>query len=175
MKLRLPSFDLSFRETRLAGRMSRLGNRLVRAPYFRGHGVHSPFVYAIVREVFMRKELMEGDRTIYDTLLDRGVSRRRAVQLQNLAIHCGFADFGYDEPRGDLWILSEQVPDGMLLEWVARAAEQRRTVVVLNPYANRERMALCMGIVLRHRSTTVDNRAYLLVFNNHLPKQHFRI
>ena len=35
--------------------------------------------------------------------------------------------------------------------------------------------ALCAQIVSGHRSTTVDNRAYLLIFNNYLPKQHFRI
>jgi len=34
---------------------------------------------------------------------------------------------------------------------------------------------LCRQIVAAHRSTTVDNRGYLLIFNNNLPKQHFRI
>ena len=29
---------------RLSGRMAELRNRLSRARYFRGHGVHSPFV-----------------------------------------------------------------------------------------------------------------------------------
>ena len=43
---------------RLSGRLSELRNRLARARYFRGHGVHSPFVYDIVREVFMRRELL---------------------------------------------------------------------------------------------------------------------
>lgn len=41
--------------------MAELRNRLSRARYFRGHGVHSPFVYTIVREVFMRRELLPGD------------------------------------------------------------------------------------------------------------------
>ena len=81
---------------RLSGRMAELRNRLSRARYFRGHGVHSPFVYTIVREVFMRRELLPGDRALYGALLEAGVSRRRAVQLQNLAIHCGYATFGLD-------------------------------------------------------------------------------
>ena len=50
---------------RLSGRMAELRNRLSRARYFRGHGVHSPFVYTIVREVFMRRELLPGDRALY--------------------------------------------------------------------------------------------------------------
>lgn len=40
----------------------RLRSHLARARFFRGHGVHSPFVYAIVRQVFMKTELAEGDR-----------------------------------------------------------------------------------------------------------------
>ena len=84
---------------RLSGRMAELRNRLSRARYFRGHGVHSPFVYTIVREVFMRRELLPGDRALYGALLEAGVSRRRAVQLQNLAIHCGYATFGLDRRR----------------------------------------------------------------------------
>lgn len=35
----------------------RLRSHLARARFFRGHGVHSPFVYAIVRQVFMKTEL----------------------------------------------------------------------------------------------------------------------
>ena len=49
------------------------------------------------------------------------------------------------------------------------------TVAVMSPYDGRERRAMCLQIVAAHRSTTVDNRGYLLVFNNNLPKQHFRI
>ena len=35
----------------------RLRSHLARARFFRGHGVHSPFVYAIVRQVIMKTEL----------------------------------------------------------------------------------------------------------------------
>ena len=55
------------------------------------------------------------------------------------------------------------------------AAAAGNTVAVMSPYDGRERRAMCLQIVAAHRSTTVDNRGYLLVFNNNLPKQHFRI
>ena len=55
------------------------------------------------------------------------------------------------------------------------AGEAGHTVAVMSPYDGRVRQALCAQIVAQHRSTTVDNRGYLLIFNNHLPKQHFRI
>lgn len=44
------------------GRVTELRNRLSRARFFRGHGVHSPFVYDVVRHVFMRDTLLPGDR-----------------------------------------------------------------------------------------------------------------
>ena len=42
------------------GRIAELHNRLVRARYFRGHGVHSPFVYNIVRDVYKRQVEVVG-------------------------------------------------------------------------------------------------------------------
>ena len=46
----------------------------MRARYFRGHGVHSPFVYDLVRHVFMRAELLPGDRSLYEALLAVGIA-----------------------------------------------------------------------------------------------------
>lgn len=67
--MRFGGYPLSFR---LPGRLRELRNRLSRARYFRGHGVHSPFVYDIVREVFMRDGLLPGDRTVYEALTAAG-------------------------------------------------------------------------------------------------------
>lgn len=159
----------------LPRRMAELRNRLSRARYFRGHGVHSPFVYDIVREVFMRRELLDGDRRLYETLSSAGIPHRRAVQLQNLAIHCGYASFGMNRADADLCIATRDLPRAETLALVRAAAAGGHTVAVMSPYDGRERQALCAQIVAGHRSTTVDNRAYLLIFNNYLPKQHFRI
>lgn len=160
---------------RLPGRVSELRNRLSRARYFRGHGVHSPFVYDIVRGVFMRDELLPGDRTLYEALLGEGVSVRRAVQLQNLAIHCGYRTFGLNRADADFCIATRLLPRIETLALVRAAAEAGRTVALMSPYDGRVRQALCRQIVAQHASTSVDNRGYLLIFNNHLPKQHFRI
>jgi len=77
--------------------LRKLPSNLKRARYFRGHGVHSPFVYAVVRQVFMRSRLFpEGATDLYYELLARGISQRRAVQLQNLMTHCGYESFDID-------------------------------------------------------------------------------
>ena len=146
------------------GRVTELRNRLSRARFFRGHGVHSPFVYDVVRNVFMRDTLLPGDRALFRELLAAGVPERRAVQLQNLAIHCGYATFGLNRADAEFCIATSSL-----------SRTETLALVVMSPYDGRERRAMCLQIVAAHRSTTVDNRGYLLVFNNNLPKQHFRI
>ena len=96
---------------RLTGRVERLGNRLARARHFRGHGVHSPFVYALVREVFMRRGFPAGDRAFYEALRAAGVSARRATELQNLLHHCGYATFGVNCAEAvELNVLTREMP-----------------------------------------------------------------
>lgn len=160
---------------RVAGRFAELRTRVGRARYFRGHGVHSPFVYELVRQVFMRRELLPGDRQLFRMLIAAGAARMRAVQLQNLAIHCRYATFGLNRADGDLCVATCALRPEELLALVREAAGRGCTVAVLAPYADRERLGMCRRIVAVHPSTTVDNRAYLLIFNNYLPKQHFVI
>ena len=157
------------------GRVTELRNRLSRARFFRGHGVHSPFVYDVVRNVFMRDTLLPGDRALFRELLAAGVPERRAVQLQNLAIHCGYATFGLNRADAEFCVATCGLPRPATLALVRAAAEAGHTVALMSPYDGCERQALCGQIIARHASTTVDNRGYLLIFNNHLPKQHFRI
>lgn len=157
----------------LRRRLAAAGDRLARARHFRGHGVHSPFVYALVREVFMRSELLPGDRSLYEALRREGVTERRAMQLQNIAIHAGYATFGLNRADAEFCILLPGLPREELRALVRAAAERGATVAVLVPRAGAEREALCRELVALHASTSVDNRAYLLLFNNHLPKQHF--
>lgn len=156
-------------------RIAATGDRLARARYFRGHGVHSPFVYALVREVFMRTELLPGDRALYQVLRAAGTDKRRAVQLQNLAIHAGYATFGLNRADAAFSIVTAELPQTEVLQLVHAAQETGATVAILAPHAGIERQALCRQIAAAHKSTSVDNRAYLLLFNNHLPEQHFRL
>ena len=98
-----------------------------------------------------------------------------AAPLQNLAIHCGYASFGLNRADAEFCIATRGLSRAETLALVGDAAAAGNTVAVMSPYDGRERRAMCLQIVAAHRSTTVDNRGYLLVFNNNLPKQHFRI
>lgn len=160
---------------RLQGRVARLQNRLSRARYFRGHGVHSPFVYQIVRRVFMCGGLLPGDRKLYEALRAEGIPERRAIQLQNLAIHCGYDSFGLNRSDERFCVVTEALSRAQTESLIDVARRAGATVAVMSPCATPWRQAICSRIIASHLSTTVDNQGYLLIFNNHLPKQHFRI
>lgn len=156
--------------------ISYLPSYIRRARYFRGHGVHSPFVYNIVRKVFMQSKLYTADNALYGELMDKGVAKRRSVQLANLAEHCGYDNWSIDSMEDKKMIIATLDIRHTELEQYAEYARQRgATLCIITPYNNRERWEVCRRIIDTHPSTTVDNRAYLLIFNNHLPKQRFRL
>ena len=72
-------------------------------------------------------------------------------------------------------ILLADYPTEKLAAALATAKTEGVTLVICQPYANRERQEAIKMLIAEHRSTTVDNRAYILFCNNHLPKQHYRL
>lgn len=72
-------------------------------------------------------------------------------------------------------ILTVDFPEEGLSLAAARAAAEGTTLCVMAPYAEATRTGVCRSLVGQHRSTSVDNRGYLLLFNNRLPKQHFKL
>lgn len=156
--------------------ISYLPSYLSRARYFRGHGVHSPYIYDIVRKVFMQGKLFTPDSVLYTALINKGVAKRRSVQLANLAEHCGYDSWSIDTmEQKQIIIATLNTATTELTQYAEYARQKGATLCIINPYNNRERWETCLGIINAHPSTTVDNRAYLLIFNNHLPKQRFRL
>lgn len=156
--------------------LKHLSSRLRRARYFRGHGVHSPYIYNIVRQVFMCSTLSGDDTSLYDALMAKGVAKRRAIQLQNLVRHCEYDSWAIDTKiSAQLLVATVDTAADMLGDYAAYARENGATLCIMSPYYTAERWEASCGIIDAHPSTTVDNRAYLLVFNNHLPKQRFRL
>lgn len=158
--------------------LTTLPERVSRVRYFRGHGVHSPFVYDIVRQVFMRNSLMGEEHTLFDALIARNFVKRRALQLQNLFTHCDYRSFSIDDLTNpcDLCILTEATDEPQTIELATRAARRGTTLALMSPYNGRERADLCRRLAEAHPCTSVDKRGYLLLFSHSdLPKQHYRI
>lgn len=156
--------------------------RATNVRHFRGHGVHSPFVYSLVRQVFMRRRVEGADTALYADLVLRHVSRRRATQLQNLYSHCGYANYLFADAQTDaldgveLCIVPRECSIDELHRLTDEAQRTQTTLCILAPRDERARNRQCRRLVSEHRGTSVDNRGYLLLFYvEGLPKQHFSL
>lgn len=127
----------------------------------------------------MASEIVGEQRDLYLALIEKGVAKRRAIELQNLMTHCGYESFSIDKSENgekcDMIITTLSIPTEQLRAFAERAAQDKTTLAIISPYYDKERAEMCKEIVEAHRCTSVDNRAYLLLFNNHLPKQKFRL
>ena len=124
----------------------------------------------------MQSKFYNSDNALYTALLSKGVAKRRAVQLANLAEHCGYDNWCIDSmDEKQMIILTLDTHYTELVRYAEYAREKGATLCIVNPYNNRERWEVCLDIIDAHPSTTIDNRAYLLVFNNHLPTPRFRL
>ena len=154
--------------------LSYLPSYIGRARYFRGHGVHSPYVYKIVRQVFMQRKLYDADSAIYAALKGCDIPERRCTEIANLMTVCDYRSWVVDAmSEAEIIVLTLDTRYPHLEEYAAYARTIGAALCIMNPYNNRERWEVCQRIINDHPSTTVDNRAYLLVFNNHLPRQRF--
>ena len=160
----------------LKRRLQLFGNRLSRIKHHKGHGVHSPFVYGFVRKVIMAKTLCDESGTaLYDSLIAVGMAEKRARELHNTLCYIEGQSYSINEVEGSLSILLADYPIEKLHEAYEVAKQNGLTLVVCQPYLNRERQSEVRALIDKHRSTTIDNRAYILFFNNRLPKQHYRL
>lgn len=155
-----------------------IGNRLSRLKHFRGHGVHSPYVYGLVRKVLMHKTLDPNtEHPLFVKLVCKGVAKRRAIELQNLAYYNHETTFSIDdiECTSHINIITNAVDIELLATAAEMAKSNGTTLVILSPYQSRKRRECCSEILWQHNSTSVDNRGYIILFNNHLPKQHYKL
>ena len=124
----------------------------------------------------MCRSLSSEQHDLHDNLIACGVVRKRAVELQNLMIHCQYQSWVIDELRAyDLIVATLKTTFEHLDSYADYARSEGKTLCIISPYHNANRWEVCKRIIAEHPSTTVDNRGYLLVFNNHLPKQEFRL
>ena len=156
--------------------------RAANVRHYRGHGVHSPFVYSLVRQVFMRRRVEGEDTALYTELISRHVSRRRATQLQNLYSHCGYENYLFADPYVEkldgveMCVIPRECSADELNRLTDEAQRTQTTLCILAPRDEKARNRQCRRLVSEHRGTSVDNRGYLLLFNvEGLPKQHFSL
>lgn len=128
----------------------------------------------------MCRKLKGKNNDLYQQMISLGVSQRRAIELQNLLEHCHYSTFGIDcdveQMKDKEFVIATLKCDAPTLQQMAaRATDLQTTLCILSPAYDQSRDKACKALVESHRCTSIDNRGYLLLFNNHLPKQKFRL
>ena len=113
-------------------------------------------------------------------LVGKGIAKKRAIELQNLVAHCKYNTYAIDitpqQMEGfDFVISTLQAGNEILNPLAKRAEELGSTLCIISPSYDFARNKVCKALVEAHPCTSIDNRGYLLLFNNHLPKQVFEL
>lgn len=155
-------------------RGSRLADRLSRLRFFRGHGVHSPFIYSIARDVFMTKRLRDDAVELFDKLKKADIKESVAIEIANLALHCNLSKVTFDliDNESELVICSKNSSEHSISTLCKEAEKLGIAVVILSPYTKK---SLCNSLLQENRSSSIDRFNYMILFNNYLPKQHFKL
>jgi len=130
---------------------------------WRGHNVHSPFAYSLIRKVILPHGMEGTEHRFFEQARAHGVPRRASVQLQNLQRHC-------PEHR-ILLVPADAAPQP------GAAPENDRTIhCILHPRLTGERLRQCKEAIARHNGMSMDNRRYILLFHDsRLSKKHYRL
>lgn len=165
----------------MSERISKCPALFTRIHHFRGHSVHSPFAYSLVRNVLMEKSLAEGLDSVCDRLCSKGISRKYAIRISNLTRYCALSDIAVDS-RTDivnnssiLLVASPAFPEGNLLS-LEQTAGPSDVFCVTVPRKGKTRRNICTQLIQRHDGLSIENRGVLLMFyDKGLNKQHIRL
>lgn len=150
---------------------------LPRLRHFRGHGIHSPFVYDLVREVFVSHKKLINKSELFGSLRRAGVDRRTAERIQNFHDFCVSGGDGTHSgmPPADSRFMVV-LGDASHREVDKIVSQPDVTFVVVYPYKDRRKLNSCMNIAEGGSRLTIDAKSVFIVFERRqLPKQHFKI
>ncbi len=157
--------------------------------HFRGRSIHSPFMYGMVRNVFMRNRIEGSDRQLYERLRMAGVKESTAVMLQNMQTYSNLTQFeltaSTDGPQEHeelssserrLRVMLPGVPPRTLMEAAHEASIRQDTLVILAPHLTRRGREVAQSIRHRYPCVSVDRGNLMIyIFDTKLQPQHYRI
>lgn len=143
-----------------------------------GYGVHSPFLYEVVRGAMMPRRIVGESHELHDALVTRGVDKRTARRLQNLVSVVGYKGATIDsvQGKGELGVATIRCEESTLRSMAARVATEGGALCIITPVGHPSRRAICRELIGAHRSMSASKPSFTLLFGRpDLPKQHIDI
>lgn len=142
----------------------------------RGYGIHSPFLYRVVREAMMPQRVKGGDKALYEALRAKGVGSRAATRAQNLLNAMGYTSWSIDEPNGNdrgLAVATQACEPQTIAAMVEGLNERSGAVCVIHRLGDKKRRAICKSLIGRHHCLSASKPTMKLYFSQQgVSKQH---
>ncbi|MFR9504168.1 MAG: hypothetical protein SNH73_06955 [Rikenellaceae bacterium] len=123
----------------------------------------------------MARSLQHNAVYAFDIFKEIKMPKHVVIELANLATHCRCKRVAIDSDdhnNADMIICTSQYSDIDISKLYDKAQECGTAIAILEPY---KRMMLCNSLLEKSCSSSIDRFSYLILLNNHLPKQHFRL
>lgn len=157
--------------------------------HFRGRSIHSPFMYGMVRNVFMQGRITGPDDRLYNLLRETGLGESASVMLQNMLTYSGLHGYTLIGPKHrvgsctcepqkgrNLCILLPGVPVRTLMEAARDASVRENILVILAPHLTRRGREAAQAIRHHYPCVSVDRcNMVICIFDHKLQPQHYRI
>ncbi|MBQ5670675.1 MAG: hypothetical protein IIV29_08305 [Tidjanibacter sp.] len=148
----------------------------------RGYGVHSPFLYKVVREAMMPRKVATTDTRLRGELVAAGVGGRTATRLQNYLSMVGYTRWAINKAEafteGTLFVATPDCPHEVveqMAEMCGVDGTTMATLCVIHHKGKAERVWR-RELVEGHKGMSAEKpRFTFLFFNPALPKQHIII
>ncbi|MCD7969690.1 MAG: hypothetical protein LUF87_04990 [Alistipes sp.] len=158
----------------------------LRVRHFRGRGIHSPFVYGIIRNALIFGKGFYGQRDrLYTYLKLIGVPGRTAMKLQNLHNYCEYSSaavyssagrevLGSGEPA--LMIFTTSCPARQIADAIRETGPTTGAVAIISPRSESARFRICKELARREDCISIDTRGVMLFFygSGHAPR-HYKL
>lgn len=156
---------------------------MLRMNHWRGHGIHSPFMYDLVRNVIVKRRVSYNENSLPRNIINYNLLKRDTLFIKNLYAYLGYTEcmiVGEGEPADRTFCIAPKGTPAEAIEQLIRDIETKGCneccVAVLGVNKSAEKYRLCRAVVKSHTCVSVDiYRTYLFFYDNKLQKQYYRI
>ncbi len=171
---------LSFRAYLKAG-------HLCHVRYWRGHGIHSPFMYSIVRQVFMKRGVRNDSLGVYSLLRKHGMGPKDAVRVQNLYSHMRYNSITIIDKvpaatdklgghSGALYVVIDPAAEAYIFPLAETLSGGINTLVISGARRSRGRNRTCHALYRHAPCVSVDKGGLMYYFFDHrIQPAHYKL